>query len=260
MRRSMVYVVMACCGLAAALAPAAARAERPFLVTETASTLERGKSRVDVGLQYDRLERNVGEYTLAAELVSGLINNLQFEAEVPYIFLRSTRGGNESGLGDLQLKAKVAFLKGREANPLSIAGQLFVKFPSCNDSRALTPECTGESDVGLTAIASKEFAPIIVHLNLGVILVGNPPGQALDNVIRYSLAFEYESEVEGVRVFAELAGSTNRDPAADSDFLAVHGGIRFAVYRAVLADFGAGVGLTNAAPDYTVTGGLSYPF
>ena len=50
-----------------------------------------------------------------AELTYGIINNLDFEVELPYRFLRVEGAGDEDGLGDLKLKSKIRFIKGRRA-------------------------------------------------------------------------------------------------------------------------------------------------
>lgn len=258
--RQVFFTVALIIGIGTVFQSTVVRAERPFFATDSAVMLEHGHSRLDVGLTYLRLNRNAGTYTVLTELTSGLLNNLDFEVEAPYIFLRRDEADNENGLGDLRLKAKVRFMKGREANPLSLAGQMVVKFPTCDEKKVLSNECTGESDVALEAIASKEFYPAIVHLNLGYTLVGNPPGQAFDDTVRYSLAIDYLSAVETMRVVAEFAGETQRHPDEDSDLLWLLVGLRMAMFAGLTGDLAAAFGLTEATPDFLVTGGLGYPF
>jgi hypothetical protein len=240
--------------------PFPAYASRPYFSTESAVPIERGKSRLEVGFLGERVDRDEKRYAFVGELTYGLINNLDFEVEVPYRFRWIEGGRDEDGLGDLKLKTKVRFIKGRIANPLSISGQVIVKFPVCDENKALSPECTGEPDVGLLAIASKEFFPVMVHLNLGYLFVGNPPGGELDDVVNYSLAFDVQTAYEPVRVVAELAGETNRNPEADSDVLAVLAGVVYAADVDKFLDLALSAGLTKETPDYTLTLGFSYHF
>lgn len=232
----------------------------PYIDSETAVPVDRGKSRLDFGIQAERWSRHESVYALKAELSYGLINNLEFSVDVPYLFRTLKNAPDEDGLGDLTLKAKIRFIKGREATPVSLAGQLSVKFPSCDDNKKLSQECTGEPDVGLRAIASKEFFPVTVHLNLGYIFIGNPPNSNLDNVLTYSLAFDYVTVVNYLRVAGELAGETNRNPDTPEDPLAVLIGLLYDVDMTKVLTLAGSAGLTKASPDYSLSVGFRYLF
>jgi len=241
----------------------------PYLASETAVTVDRGKSKLDIGFQADRWDGSLSTYALKAELTSGLINNLDFSVYVPYLFRMSKGAEDEDGLGDLTLKAKVRFIKGREATPVSIAGQLTVKFPSCDDNKALSQECTGEPDVGIRAIASKEFFPVTVHLNFGYVFIGNPPNDTLDDILTYSLAFDYLTVADRLHVLGELAGETNRYPKStngsltnntSANPLAALVGLLYDVDVNKALSLASSFGLTNASPDYSVSVGFRYFF
>lgn len=249
----------------------------PYLDSETAVPVDRGKSRLDVGLQLNRWRSDLATYDIKAELTYGLINNLDFSVDVPYL-VRKVKGsgdingvGDEDGVGDVTLKVKVRFIKGREADPVSIAGQLDVKFPSCNKDKALSEECTGEADVGVRAIASKEFFPVMVHVNFGYIFVGNPPDANLKDVLTYSLAFDYLTTADNLHVLGELAGQSNRYPNSSTeasrlsaktsaDPLSALVGLLYDldVNKALTAAWS--IGLTQASPDYTLLVGMRYLF
>ena len=170
---------------------------------------------------------------------------------------------SEAGLGDLRLKSKVRFLKGREANPLSLSGQLEIKFPTCDQDKTsisfLNPYCTGEVDVGLLGIASKEFKPVTVHLNLGYTFVGNPPGKTLDDVFLYDLAFEYETSLQGLALMIELMGEANRKYSGQYPLAFLYGAT-YEVVPNLTIDGAFSAGFTEGSPDYTFTVGLSYYF
>jgi hypothetical protein len=244
--------------------PAPLYASRPFLATEKAVPIERGTSRLEMGYEYARISGTDDRQTILFELTHGLLNNLDFEVEVPVIFADQSNN-SQAGLGDLRIKSKVRFLKGREANPLSLSGQLAIKFPTCDEDKTaivgLTPACTGETDVGLLGIASKTFSPVTVHLNLGYTFVGNPPGATLDDVFSYNLAFEYDTPLHGLELMAELIGEVNRNiPYSGQDPLAFLYGATYEVIPNLGVDGAFSAGLTEGSPDYTFTVGLSYYF
>ncbi|MBI3811959.1 MAG: transporter [Nitrospirae bacterium] len=242
----------------------------PYLASETAVTVERGKSKLDLSLQDDRWNSRLSTYALKAEMTSGLINNLDFSVDVPYLFRNQKKVTDEDGLGDLTLKAKVRFIKGREATPVSIAGQLSVKFPSCNKDKMLSQECTGEPDVGIRAIASKEFFPVTVHLNLGYLFIGNPPDKRLNDIVVYSLAFDYLTVADHFHVVGELAGETHRYPkstagpmmtrSTSADPLSVLIGLLYDVDVNKALSLSSSFGLTEASPDYSLSVGFRYLF
>ncbi|MBI3610120.1 MAG: transporter [Nitrospirae bacterium] len=243
----------------------------PYLASETAVPVERGKSRLDVSLLDERWKRTLSSMALTTELSYGLINNLDFSVEAPYRFRLAQEAPDEDGLGDLKLKAKIRFIKGREANPVSIAGQLTVKFPSCNSNKALSPDCTGEPDVGVRAIASKEFFPVTLHLNLGYVFVGNPANTTLNDVFNYSLAFDYLTVADHLRVAGELAGETNRypksstlssrlAPGTSANPLSALVGLLYDMDVDKVLSLAWSHGLTKASPHYGLSVGFRYLF
>ncbi len=248
--------------LVTSLAGGIARAERPFLAAERATTLEHGTSRVQFGLKAARFSSDTTQYTLNAELTSGLLANFDFRVEAPYLFTTGN-GGTRGEVGDVTFRPRLLLLKGREANPLSVAGELVLKFPSCDESSGaagVTPACTGEADVGIIAIATKEFQPVTVHLNLGYTFVGNPPGRALDDVVSYALAFEYDTVLPAIAIITEVAGESSREPSVSDDVLNVLVGATYQLNKRVILDSSLAVGLSSPSPDYAAVLGVSYTF
>lgn len=240
---------------------AEAKAARPFLNTERGTMLDHGVSQLDLGVESARFTSRTTRYTLMSELTYGLLNHLNFEVEVPYFFV-SGPGGTQGVVGDVTLRPKVLFLKGREANPLFLAGEVALKFPSCDqasNAASVTPACTGETDLELIAIATKEFSPLTVHLNVGYAFVGSPPGQALDNVIDYALAFEYATILPAITLLAEVSGETDRG-GASGDAVAGLVGVMYEVNRRMRLDSSLVIGLTSQSPDYGALLGVSYTF
>lgn len=257
-KRPLIGAVASGIVLAAAIG---AQAARPFVATERGPTLDHGVSRFEVGVESARFSSQTTRYTLMTELTYGLLNNLNFKVQAPYVFVSGP--GSTQGVGDVTLRPKILFVKGREANPLSLAGEMVMKFPGCDESgaaRSVSPACTGEADLGFMGIATKEFLPLTVHFNLGYTFVGNAPGQAYDNVLSYALAFEYDTILPAIAVVAELAGETNRDPTVAEDPLTVLLGVVYRVNRRVSLDSSLVTGLTSPSPDYAALFGASYTF
>jgi hypothetical protein len=248
--------------LVGAMAGGSAWAARPFLSTERGPTLDHGTSGVEVGFDAARFSSETTRYTIKTDLTSGLLPKLDFRVEAPYLFTTGP-GGTQGEVGDVFLRPKLLLLEGREANPLFLAAELVVKFPSCDEgsaATAVTPSCTGEADLGVLGIASKEFRPVTVHLNLGYTFVGSPPGRSLDNVVNYSLAFEYDTVLPAIAVVTELAGTTSRDASVSDALLDLLIGVTYELNRRVILDTSLAVGLSSASPDYAAALGMSYTF
>ncbi len=245
--------------------PSTASAFRPLLETDSAVPLEKGASLLESGFKYERYSSPSGNnYQLSVELTFGLLTNLEFELEIPYLILKTDTIDN-SGLGDVVLKWKLGLLKAREAVPLSLATQLVVKLPTCNNGRLYDDRanrtCTGETDVGFVGLATKEFASVTVHLNLGYFFIGDPSGIDLKNVFRYSLAVQDHSILPAaITPMIELVGETQRRPSVNSDPISVLVGAGYDIGRGILLDAALGIGLTRASPDYSATIGMTYHF
>ncbi|MEO5657286.1 MAG: hypothetical protein ABIO65_08530, partial [Nitrospiria bacterium] len=109
------------------------KAARPFLNTERGTMLDHGVSQLDLGVESARFTSRTTRYALMSELTYGLLNHLNFAVEVPYFFV-SGPGGTQGVVGDVTIRPKILFLKGREANPLFLAGEVALKFPSCDQA------------------------------------------------------------------------------------------------------------------------------
>lgn len=239
------------------LLPSMAAAERPFLFTEGAVPTDKRFYRFETGFVVNRFTSSTRQTILNTSLRYGLIQNLELNLEVPYLFLE--RGGeHENQIGDLLLKTKVRFIKGREANPLSIAGQMFIKFPTAGHDDFMGT--TGEPDIGFIAIASKEFTPVVAHINFGYIFIGNPPLENLEDQLRYSLGLEIKVQEGIFSVIGELFGSTEIGSTFSSGTLGLLGGFVYYTEPGIILDLSAGFGMTDDSPDYMINVGLTYSF
>lgn len=243
--------------------PRQAWADRPFIATDRADPVEKGQTRFEMGVLYQQFSSNEHLSALMIELTNGMLNDLDFEVEVPVLFLQSGNAG-ENGLGDVILKTKVRWLRAREGRPVVLATELMVKLPTCNKNTLsqFNPACTGETDVGFIGIASKSFHSVDVHLNVGYTFVGNPPSPAppLRDTLSYSLGFEYPVPTLPLNVTAEIAGHTSSDPMESIQPLSVLFSVSYRARESLLFDVGVVKGLTSSSPDFALTGGVTYRF
>ncbi|MFQ5596974.1 MAG: transporter [Nitrospiria bacterium] len=230
-------------------------AERPFFETESAIPTPKGTYRLEGGLGFSRLNADQNETVLQADLRYGLIQNLEFDLEIPYLFV-DTEEGSQNRLGDMRLNTKIRFLKGRAANPLSISGQMVIKFPTAG--RKNTLNTTGVVDVGFRAIASKAFTPLIAHINLGYFFIGNPAGEDLPDQIHYALGLEHETVGTALKTFGEIFGRSNVESAESNNLITIAGGFSFQTIEDLIFDISTGFGLTNDSPDYVIQGGATF--
>ncbi len=250
------WVVFAVVAMAVGFSASNAQGERPYFFISPAEPLSQGTARLEGGLRYERFSRVHDLYALESSLFFGVVNNLDFEVSIPYLFL-SESTHDDSGVGDVTLRSRLRLIKAREANPLTVSAQLVIKLPSASSSKSLG---TGESDIGINMLASKQFEPLNVHLNVGYLLVGDPPGKNFKNEFHYGLGFDIDTTLQGVLLFTEIGGNTNRDSSAASDPLAVTFGVVAPIGRRTHVDAGLAVGLTSASPSYTASVGASYRF
>lgn len=230
-------------------------AERPFLTTETAIPTKRGTYRLEGGLAFSRLSENEKEAVLKGNLRYGLIHNLEFDLEIPYLFVE-TGGNNKNRPGDISLNTKIRFLKGRAASPLSVAGQMLIKFPTAG--RKDDFKTSGVVDVGFRAIASKSFLPLTAHINLAYFFIGNPPNKVLPDQIRYALGIDFQTEKTPLKFVAELFGREDLESGNSDDQLTAMGGFSIQTQEDLFFDISAGFGLKKNSPDYILNGGATF--
>ena len=231
--------------------PVSAWAGRP-LATEDADTVGRGVIQIEVGLDHARQEQGDRESTLTPVLTYGFADPLDLILEVPFLSLKPREGERESGLGDVEIRAKCRFLaEGASWPALAVMGA--VKFPTGSERRELG---SGETDAGVRLIGTKGFGLVTVHANVGYTVNG---ASAERNVWSYGLAGSLKV-ADPLALVAEVAGETNRDRDADDDPLELRAGLAWALRETLVLDGAVSVGLTSASPDYTLTVGLTARF
>ena len=250
-------------------APASGWADRPFLATERADPVDKGQTEIEMGFLYQQFTSDDQLSMLMLELKDGILNALEFEVEAPVLVLQSGNSG-ETGLGDVNLKAKARLLRAREGRPVTLAAELTLKLPTCNKDRLATfnPSCTGKTDFGVTGIASKTFQSVVVHLNFGYTIVGgdivvsssSTQTRPLRDTLNYSVGMEYAVPAHPLQLSMEVAGHTSSDPAESifplTGFLAAS----YELNHVVVMDMGLGMGLTSSAPRLIANAGVTLHF
>lgn len=176
------------------------------LETETARLLPKGW--LDVGTAYE-FQTSVEGYEAALPFAFeyGLTDNLKLLVEpVPYTHLHQSGGRDVTGRGDLETTLTYRFLRETATRPaLALAGE--VKFPTARSDLI----GTGQTDYTAYLIASKLLGPIDAHANLGYTVVGNTPGEKLNNVWNFALAGVYVPTAR-TELFGEVFGNTASAP------------------------------------------------
>lgn len=238
-------------------------AHRP-LTTQSAYPVEIHQVKLESGVKYSNFPGGDEAYSLDIELNYGIINNLDVGVEVPYVFWRPDEGEKVETVGDMILKSRLLFLKGREGNPISLTIQPFFKVPTPETDDDVLQSgpglSTGETDFGFLFIATRELPPALVaHMNLGYTFINKPSfGRDYENVFSFKLAMEYKPE-EDIEFMGELTGETHKDPDEDDPF-SVLLGARYRLKEGVLVDVGYSIGLSDSSPDSVATMGLTMDF
>ena len=190
-------------GLVAIVLASPATCLAGIIETETARFLHRGQFELDTGFEFQSSSEGTERAVpLAGEL--GVTNRLAVMVEpVPYTAIRPKHGPRATGPGDFEVTA-LGLVRDEAGPSPAFALGIEVKIPTAHN----TLIGTGETDVTGYLIASKHFARLDVHANLGYSVLGQPPGTHLNNVWSGALAAELAVH-EMFGLYGEVLGSTS---------------------------------------------------
>lgn len=233
-------------------------AGRPLAIDD-ADPVDPGQFEFEAGAAYEHdSDCKHGDFPFG--LTYGLVPNVEVGAGFGGQFEERTEAlddpgaeetHSESGIGDLVVGAKWQVV---ESCPLGArhAVAASVKFPTADDQKELG---SGETDYDLTWIASRSIGDKAgVHLNLGYAWIGGPDA----DVLHYGVALDYRilDAVQWVgEVFAEQELSSGADPVAQYNT-----GFRWNPTERLTLDLAGGTKITDDAPDFTATAGLTWAF
>jgi hypothetical protein len=269
-----------------ALVSSSAHAEALLpLRTETAKPLPSGTLELAIGSSYFhnlrfpmftprgaiREQDLVTAPEMALRIGVGDWVEIQASYELLYLDERNVEESHtEYGGGDARLFTKVRLFREGEIMP-ALALRFGTKLPDANKDNRLG---TDETDFGIEGLASKDFGIVATHLNLGILIAGNPgPGPGArhrnsdgqDDLFTYSVGLASRpfgsSAPKAVhfRLLAEVQGLAGSHRDFDNDRAAARIGGRvevggFSFYT------GASVGLESGSEDFGVSAGLVYAF
>src|SRR4030067_2089450 len=259
--RKLLTVVTSVTLICVLFSTAPAFAHRP-LTTHSAYPEKVHRVKLETGLRSMNFPHGDESYNLDVEVNYGIINNLDVGVEVPSVFWRPDSGDDVDTVGDMVVKSRLLFLKGREGNPISLTIHPFFKVPTPESDEDVLKSglSTGETDFGFVFIATREMSPLLsAHMNLGYTFINKPDwGKDYENVFSFKVAVEYSADDE-IEIVGEVNSETNKDPQ-DHDLFSILLGARYTMMEGVLLDAGFSAGISDASPDSTATVGLTMDF
>ena len=263
-RRYILIIISFCVFICTILFTLPAYAHRP-LTTQSAYPEKVHKIKLETGLRFLNYPEGNDAYSIDIEANYGVINNLDIGVEIPYVFWRPSQSDKKADtVGDMILKSRLLFLKGREGNPISLTIQPFFKLPTPenNEDVLMSGLSTGETDFGFLFIATREMSQLLsAHMNMGYTFINKPSWgkeKEYENVFSFKVAVEYSADKE-IKIVGEVSGETNKDPHED-DLFSILLGARYRMMEGVLLDAGFSAGISDASPDSTATVGLTMDF
>jgi len=232
--------------------PSISYAARP-LSTDDAGVVEERHMEIEVGYEY--VKQTDKENNLSLVLKYGIFEKLDLGVEIPYKFIGFSESDNVDGVGDILLTAKYNFTDETDSLP-AFTLSYSVKTETGDNDKSLG---SGEIDYSLNGIFTKEIAKFTTHANLGYTFAGEPEGESLDDIFSYSLAVEYPIN-ESLNIVGEITGETTFDGNFDDNPFIGLIGFNYAMNERMCFDFGLGLQISEASPDYQITTGLTFSF
>ena len=247
MNRRQVFAALLC---AAVCHSGEVFAGRP-LVVDDALTVAADNIEVEFGFTHTLPEKGGRDQQFPIMAATyGVIKDLEVGLTIQRTNTDLKKYKSLSGFQDLNLNAKYDFLTG-ENYDLSLAFNL--KAPTANSHRGLT---TGRFDETFLFLATKDFFPAAVDLNLGYIVVGKRKGENLENRFFGGVALRY-SVSENWRIVGDLYGLSRatRGPNAEGNFQV---GLRYHLGEFTMFDAAAGRSLLSSGHRFQATCGVTW--
>ena len=253
------------------------------LATEEAQTLPSNVIEATLGMNYFRNLRYPA-FTPPSVISSETLMSLpvvvfrvgvggwaEFQASYEMLYLNETAVNDATnkqyGGGDARIFTKLWFMRERDLWP-ALGMRLGAKLPNATRTSGLG---TDDMDFAAAGLASKTLGPVTVHVNLGILLLGNSGpifgnsfgagGQ--DDLVTYSIGVASKplgATVEGTTTF-RLLGELNGQTASrfDNDLSDIRVGLQMQRGRGTLY-VGVSTGLVSGSEEIGASAGFTYAF
>jgi hypothetical protein len=245
--RGLVFAALLC---AAVCHSGEVFAGRP-LVVDDALTVAAGNIELEFGFTHTLPEKGGRDQQFPIMAATyGVIKDLEVGLTIQRTNTDLKKQPSLSGFQDLNLNAKYDFVTG-ETFDLSLAFNL--KVPTANSHRGLT---TGRFDQAFLFLATKDFFPAAVDLNLGYIVVGRRKGENLENRFFGGVALRYGAS-RNWRVVGDIYGLSRatRDANAEGNFQL---GVRYHFGEFTMFDAAVGRSLLSSGNRFQTTCGVTW--
>ena len=195
----------------------------------------------------------------------------EFQASYEMLYLNETAvdgtTNNQYGGGDARIGAKLWFMRERDLWP-ALGLRIVTKLPNAKRTDGLG---TDDTDFGAAALASKTIGPLSVHINLGILLLGNSGpiygnsfgagGQ--DDLVSYAIGIASKplgATADGtttLRLLGEFAGQTAS--RFDNELSDIRVGLQMQHGRGTVY-LGVSTGLVSGSEQIGVNAGFTYTF
>lgn len=249
-----------------AIAAAPALAAHP-LVSDDAGTLGKGTSQIELNGQWSS-DKETAEGTnsesKASQIVTtygfGIAEKLDLTFGVVREWGETESNGlteNDPGSTDFSLSAKWQFYE-NSGFSLAIKPQLAYSYVVGGTNNDYT------ISYGTTLIATKEFEPFAVHLNVGYqyndYYSKAEWGNSRHNIWSVSLAGTYDVIKESLKLVSDFGTATNQDKTTSELPVFALAGAIYSLNKNIDLSAGVKFGVTKPEPDFAATGGLTVKF
>lgn len=221
-------------------------------VTNGTHIVEEGLLQVEIGAQHARLGAAANSFGTPVTFRIGLFEWLEARVGTDGFLRQSDEQSTASGVGNVQLGAKVRLFADPGGIPvISILPD--VTLPAASASKGLG---SGDPDVTLVILTGTDLGRTShVDVNYGIGMIGAGQGRPhfAQHLVSVSLS---HSVTEQTSPYLEAFWFSKQDPDGTPVF-SVDGGFVHAFTNRFAIDAGVAVGLTGAAPDLSVFGGVS---
>jgi hypothetical protein len=191
------------------------------------------------------------EKVTSTNIYYGLTDKWEIGLTLPYGFIEDSSSGKAHGFSDAIINTKYRFWQEKEAWP-SYAVYVDVKLDNGNEDKNLG---TGDKNFAINNIFTKTAGNNIFDLNLGYSFVEG----GLDDIFYYAWDWTYNIN-EKICLCNEIYGETNFKGDFDENAFVYCLSLDYQIHPQVCLEWGTGVGISRASPDYQFSTTVTFNF